>query len=92
MQGQYEAAIELLEPLSFVMNRMIEQLCARLAARALATNELRLVLGLEMHPDLQIKKQNELRKREESECESGEKEREGARERRERETEGEIER
>jgi len=49
----FEEAIELeyplvlLEPLAFLLDRMLEQLCARLGARALATQELRLELELE---------------------------------------------
>lgn len=49
----FEEAIELeyplvlLEPLAFLLGRLLEQLCARLAARALATQELRLRLELE---------------------------------------------
>jgi protein ImuB len=49
----FEEAIELeyplmlLEPLAFLMSRLLEQLCARLGARALATQELRLRLELE---------------------------------------------
>jgi len=48
----FEEAIELdhpivlLEPLAFLLNRLLEQLCARLASRALATQELRLTLEL----------------------------------------------
>ena len=37
----------MIEPLGFLLGRMLEQLCARLAARALSTNELRLKLQLE---------------------------------------------
>jgi protein ImuB len=50
---QFEEALELefplvlLEPLAFVLNRMVEQLCARLQARALAAQELHLELTLE---------------------------------------------
>ena len=50
---EFEEAIELeyplvlLEPLAFLLGRLLEQLCARLAARALATQELRLRLELE---------------------------------------------
>ncbi|HKH98844.1 MAG TPA: DNA polymerase Y family protein [Candidatus Sulfotelmatobacter sp.] len=44
---ELEHAIVLLEPLAFLLNRLLEQLCARLAARALATQELRLTLALE---------------------------------------------
>jgi len=57
----FEEAIELeyplvlLEPLAFLLNRMLEQLCARLGARALATQELRLEMKLEQfshcHPE-----------------------------------------
>jgi protein ImuB len=39
--------IELLEPLLFVLSRLLHGLLTRLATRALATNELRLGLGLE---------------------------------------------
>ena len=53
----FEEAIELeyplmlLEPLAFLLSRLLEQLCARLGARALATQELRLNLTLEQMPD-----------------------------------------
>src|ERR1700681_2579438 len=42
-----EHPIVLLEPLAFLLNRLLEQLCARLGSRALATQELRLTLELE---------------------------------------------
>ncbi len=42
-----ESAVETLEPLSFPLNRMLDQLCARLEARALAAQELQLRLQLE---------------------------------------------
>jgi protein ImuB len=44
---ELEHAIVLLEPLAFLLNCLLEQLCARLASRALATQELRLTLELE---------------------------------------------
>jgi len=44
---QLEYPIVLLEPLAFLLNRMLEQVCARLGARALAAQELRLQLELE---------------------------------------------
>jgi protein ImuB len=44
---QMEHPIVLLEPLAFLLNRLLEQLCARLGSRALATQELRLTLELE---------------------------------------------
>jgi len=43
---ELEYPIVLLEPLAFLLNRMLEQVCARLAARALAAQELRLKLEL----------------------------------------------
>jgi protein ImuB len=44
---ELEHPITLLEPLALLLNTMLEQLCARLAARALATQEVRLSLGPE---------------------------------------------
>jgi protein ImuB len=44
---EVEFPLVLLEPLAFLLNRMLEQLCARLQARALAAQELRLELTLE---------------------------------------------
>jgi protein ImuB len=44
---ELEHPIELLEPLAFVLNRMLEQLCTRLASRALSANELTLQLTLD---------------------------------------------
>jgi len=41
---ELEYPVALLEPLAFILGRLLEQLCARLGARALATNELRLTL------------------------------------------------
>ncbi len=46
---ELESPVETIESLSFVLNRLLEQLCARLEARALATHELRLRLQLERH-------------------------------------------
>jgi protein ImuB len=43
---ELEHPIILLEPLAFLLNRLLEQLCARLGSRALATQELRLTLEL----------------------------------------------
>lgn len=39
--------VDLVEPLAFLLSRMLDQLCARLNARALATNELLLRMELE---------------------------------------------
>ena len=44
---ELEYPVELLEPLLFVLSRMLNGLTLRLAARGLATNELRLALALE---------------------------------------------
>jgi len=44
---ELEHPIVLLEPLAFLLNRLLEQLCARLASRAWATQELRLTLELD---------------------------------------------
>ena len=41
---ELEHPIVLLEPLAFLLNRLLDQLCARLGSRALATQELRLTL------------------------------------------------
>jgi protein ImuB len=43
---ELEYPIVLLEPLAFLLNRMLEQICARLQAHALAVQELRLNLEL----------------------------------------------
>jgi protein ImuB len=62
---ELEHPIVLLEPLAFLLNRLLEQLCTRLGSRALATQELRLTLGLEnlssFHHQSKIKNQNFLR-------------------------------
>jgi protein ImuB len=44
---ELEFPLVLLEPLAFLLSRMLDQLCARLAARALAAQELCLELTLE---------------------------------------------
>jgi protein ImuB len=44
---ELEYPVELLEPLAFVMARLLKDICERLASRALATNEIRLKLTLE---------------------------------------------
>ena len=49
---ELEHAIVLLEPLAFLLNRLLENVCARLASRALATQEIRLTLGLDNRPGL----------------------------------------
>ena len=44
---ELEYPVTMLEPLAFILGRMLDQLCQRLEARALAANELRLKLQLE---------------------------------------------
>lgn len=44
---ELEYPVVLLEPLAFLLSRMLEQICARLSSRALATQELKLHLELE---------------------------------------------
>jgi protein ImuB len=44
---ELEYAVIELEPLLFILGRLLNQLCVRLAAHSLATNELTLQLGLE---------------------------------------------
>src|SRR6202162_4815811 len=59
---ELEYPIVLLEPLAFLLNRLLEQICARLASRALNTQELRLTLELEsfssFNQQSKIKNQN----------------------------------
>lgn len=45
---EFDDPVETLESLTFILNRLLQQVCARLTARSLATNELRLKLGLEV--------------------------------------------
>ena len=51
---ELEDAVELLEPLSFILARLLEQLCARLGTRSLATNELEMELEMDRQEDLQV--------------------------------------
>lgn len=44
---ELEYPVELLEPLLFILGRLLDQLCARLASRAVAANEICLCLELE---------------------------------------------
>jgi len=48
---ELEYSLMLLEPLAFLLSRLLDQLCARLSARALSTQELHLVLTLEQMPE-----------------------------------------
>jgi protein ImuB len=51
---ELEDVIELLEPLGFVLNRLLERLIARLMLRSLATDQLRIDLEMEVHEDRQL--------------------------------------
>ena len=44
---ELEHALELLEPLLFILSRLLKDICRSLASHALAANELELVLDLE---------------------------------------------
>ncbi len=44
---ELDSPVETLEPLSFILNRLLERLCARLESRALAAHELHIRLQLE---------------------------------------------
>lgn len=44
---ELEFPVVLLEPLAFLLNHLLEQICARLASRAFSTQELQLTLELE---------------------------------------------
>ncbi|MEW5978699.1 MAG: DNA polymerase Y family protein [Acidobacteriota bacterium] len=48
---ELEFPIDLLEPLAFILSRLLHQLCARLAARSLAATQLQLTLELDSSPD-----------------------------------------
>lgn len=48
---ELEHPVELLEPLSFILGRLLNEVCERLAFRALAANALHLRLKLEGAPD-----------------------------------------
>lgn len=45
---EFDDPVETLESLAFVLNRLLQQVCTRLASHSLATNELRLTLDLEI--------------------------------------------
>jgi protein ImuB len=51
---ELEEPVELLEPLAFVLNDLLDQLMRRLIERSLATDQVEIDLSLEIHPDLDI--------------------------------------
>ncbi len=48
---ELEHPVELIEPLSFILARLLNDVCGRLGARSLATNEIRVRLTLENAPE-----------------------------------------
>jgi protein ImuB len=52
--AELEEAIELLEPLAFVFNRLLEQLMERSMDRSLATDHIEIELSLEVHPGREV--------------------------------------
>ena len=48
---ELEYPVDLLEPLSFILARLLNEVCRRLGSRSLATNEIRLRLTLENAPE-----------------------------------------
>jgi protein ImuB len=51
---ELEDPIELLEPLAFVLNRLLEQLMERLIEKSLATDHIEIELTLEVHSDRDV--------------------------------------
>ena len=52
--AELEEAIDLLEPLGFILNRLLDELLDRLRTRSLATDQVNLDLELEVHSDRQL--------------------------------------
>lgn len=48
---ELDSPVELLEPLSFLLARLLNELCARMVARALSADEMKLSLQLENAPE-----------------------------------------
>jgi protein ImuB len=51
---ELEEPVDLLEPLGFLLNRLLDELMSRLQARSLATDHVQVDLELEIHPDRQL--------------------------------------
>jgi protein ImuB len=51
---ELDEPIELLEPLAFILNRLLEQLMERLIEKSLATDQIEMDLSLEVHSDIEI--------------------------------------
>jgi protein ImuB len=56
--AELEEAVDLLEPLGFILNRLLDELLKRLQARSLATDQLHVDLELEVHADRQLQTEN----------------------------------
>ena len=54
---EFEDAVTDLDSVTFALKRLLEQISSRLASRSLATDELRLTLGLEVHEDREVGKE-----------------------------------
>ncbi len=54
---EYDDAVEDLDALVFILDRLLSQISARLISRSLATDELRLTLGLETHEDRDVRRE-----------------------------------
>jgi len=52
--AELEEAVELLEPLAFVLNRLLEKVTARLRHASLATDHIELELALEVHAERDV--------------------------------------
>lgn len=57
-KAELEEAVDLLEPLGFILNRLLDELLGRLQARSLATDQVHVDLELEVHPDRQLQAEN----------------------------------
>jgi protein ImuB len=53
--AELDEPIELLEPLSFILNRLLERIMRRLVERSLATDHIEFDLSLEIHPDRDVR-------------------------------------
>jgi len=52
--AELEEAVDLLEPLGFILNRLLDELLNRLQARSLATDQVQVDLEIEVHVDRQL--------------------------------------
>ena len=56
--AELEEAVDLLEPLGFILNRLLDELLERLQSRSLATDQVHVDLELEVHADRQLQAKN----------------------------------